>query len=96
MWYPSNFCSVSSACYPCFLQVRPGQCLLTDKPKTFDESRFPEFLADDEAIVRAVNADWLLISERASNVATLGLAAAYSSSEAKGIYMDDNDTFIGR
>ena len=80
------------------MQMRPSQCLIHDKPKTFDESRFAEFLSDDGAIVRAVNADWLLISERRPTADGVSGSDSdvCSSTEAKGVYIGHHDTFVGR
>eukprot|EP00195_Chlamydomonas_chlamydogama_P015241 CAMPEP_0202891454 /NCGR_PEP_ID=MMETSP1392-20130828/1504_1 /ASSEMBLY_ACC=CAM_ASM_000868 /TAXON_ID=225041 /ORGANISM="Chlamydomonas chlamydogama, Strain SAG 11-48b" /LENGTH=662 /DNA_ID=CAMNT_0049575203 /DNA_START=251 /DNA_END=2239 /DNA_ORIENTATION=- len=72
---------------------RAAACRIQDVPRAFKESQFPTFMWDDEAIVRAVNADWLLMTERAS---TCSQADATSTQEAKGIYISDQPAVIGR
>jgi len=39
---------------------RPQYCRLSDKPQGFDAKDFPMFMADDEALLRAARADWVL------------------------------------
>ena len=58
----------------------------------FDEAQFPEFMASDDAILRALNADWLLLTERAS---TNAAADANSSTEAKGVYITERGVAVG-
>lgn len=40
--------------------ARPNACRLGDQPKGFDESDFPLFMRDNDALLRASNAEWLL------------------------------------
>lgn len=42
------------------VEDRPAYCRLTDKPRGFDAADFPMFMADDEALLRAAQADWVL------------------------------------
>lgn len=39
---------------------RAPSCRLSDKPRGFDESQFPLFMRDDDALLRASRAHWLL------------------------------------
>jgi len=39
---------------------RLGSCRLEDQPQGFSESDFPLFMRDDDALLRAARADWLL------------------------------------
>ncbi|GFR49452.1 hypothetical protein Agub_g11512 [Astrephomene gubernaculifera] len=61
---------------------RTAYCSLGDMPKAFPESRFGEFMANDEAIVRALHADWLLVSERAATSTRMVAPAAAAAPEA--------------
>ncbi|KXZ43514.1 hypothetical protein GPECTOR_88g457 [Gonium pectorale] len=80
---------------------RASYCSLGDKPKAFAESRFAEFMADDESIVRSSHADWLLVSERNARVSAAagsssGSTDVNSSVECKGIYIGDTPALVGR
>jgi len=81
---------------------RQAHCRIADQPHGFSERSFPQFMADDAAIVRAARADWLLLTERragsgaSDSNARVDLAAdCTSTSEAKGIYIMDDGSFIG-
>ncbi|KAG1671989.1 hypothetical protein FOA52_013362 [Chlamydomonas sp. UWO 241] len=82
---------------------RVGHCRLNDQPHGFRESSFPQFMASDDAIVQASNAEWLLLSVReagsgtaSSNARVDPCADATSTSEAKGIYITGEPSVIGR
>ena len=40
---------------------RAGYCTLADRPHGFDESEWPTMIADDEALLKASQADWVLV-----------------------------------
>eukprot|EP00798_Chlamydomonas_sp_ICE-L_P013206 gene13206-19041_t len=71
---------------------RVSSCAIDDKPRGFDESSFATFMNDDNAILKAISADWLLLTERASTNAS---ADVNSSCEAKGIYIVDAGSVVG-
>lgn len=48
---------------------RVTYCALADKPRGFNESQFPLFMRDDEALLVAANADWLLAPLDSSSTA---------------------------
>ena len=62
---------------------RPGACRIEDKPKGFSEADFPLFMRDDDALLRAANADWLL--------QVLGAAESQS-----GTVIGDDGVAVGR
>lgn len=55
---------------------RPAQCNLEDKPRGFDEKDFPLFMRDNDALLAATHAHWLLVPQ----VPVASAAAASSSS----------------
>jgi len=40
---------------------RASHCRIDDKPKAFDEKMFDTFMHDEEALLRAANAEWALV-----------------------------------
>ena len=81
---------------------RAAQCRIADQPHGFSERSFPLFMASDEAITRAIKADWLLITQRQPGSGASGSnglvdtrADRTSTTEAKGIYISDADAVIG-
>ncbi|KIZ01704.1 zeaxanthin epoxidase [Monoraphidium neglectum] len=72
---------------------RPGACRITDGLKFFSEKEFELFMRDNDALLRATHARWMLLAER---VPAEGSGAdATSCSEAKGIYLTaDNEAVI--
>lgn len=81
---------------------RAAQCRIADQPHGFSERSFPLFMASDEAITRAIKADWLLITQRQPSSGASGSnglvntrADRTSTTEAKGIYISDADAVIG-
>ncbi|GAX73162.1 hypothetical protein CEUSTIGMA_g615.t1 [Chlamydomonas eustigma] len=82
---------------------RDAHCRIADQPKGFDQSLFPLFMKDDDAVIRASAADWLLITERTPGSAASvrdahvdPFADVTSTSEVKGIMMSDTEAMIGR
>ena len=79
---------------------RLPQCRIHDQPKAFSEAHFPLFMADDDAIIRAAHADFLLVAQRApsSSSSTLRVDAhadVTSTSEVKGVYIGDRPLIAG-
>lgn len=78
---------------------RQACCRIADQPHGFKESSFPLFMQDDEAIVHAARANWMLVTERPMNAARSSLAEIAtdtSTSEAKGIYIGEERAVVGR
>lgn len=82
---------------------RTPQCRIHDQPKAFSESHFPLFMADDEAIVRAAHADWMLVAQRAPGSSSTSSSSSRvdlnadvtSTSEIKGVYIGDRPLIVG-
>jgi zeaxanthin epoxidase len=70
---------------------RAPHCKLGDQPKGFHESQFGRLMRSDEELVSQTRADWLLLAERTSSSGD-----ACSSTEAKGVYISEQPTYIGR
>lgn len=76
---------------------RAAHCRLGDQPRAFSEAHFPAFMADDEAITHAIQADWMLLTERlAGSGASDASADATSTSQVKGIYITGQRAVVGR
>ena len=89
---------------------RAAHCRIADQPHGFSERSFPLFMANDEALIKAARADWLLITEREPSLSLGGSSGSLvgsdasridadadvtSTSEAKGVYISDTETIIG-
>ena len=65
--------------------ARPGACRITDGLKYFTEADFERFMRDNDALLRAAHARWMLLSERPPPAGSG--ADATSCSDAKGAYL---------
>jgi hypothetical protein len=73
--------------------ARPGACRITDGLKYFTEEDFELFMRDNNALLRAAHARWMLLAERPP--APGSGADATSCSDAKGVYLSpDADCVI--
>lgn len=69
---------------------RVPSCRLTDKAQWFEEEQYAQFLVDDEVLVHAAHADWMLVCERGN------AADSTTSVEYKGVYIDEAGSVVGR
>lgn len=76
-------------------EARVPACRLEDKPHGFDHAHFDTYMTDDDALVAATNANWMLVCERPGQGAD-GAAASTSSSLLKGIYIGETPARVGR
>lgn len=71
--------------------ARPGQCRLTDRLKVFTEADFERFMKNDDELLRAAHAKWMLLAERAPSDPA---ADPCSCSDAKGVYLSEEPTLV--
>lgn len=65
---------------------RQPHCRIDEKPKAFHEEEFYKFLVDDEALLKAARADWLLVPANA-----IGRVNAEEEDEYHGNYNVEDD-----
>eukprot|EP00878_Enallax_costatus_P019607 GHUV01020690.1.p1 GENE.GHUV01020690.1~~GHUV01020690.1.p1 ORF type:complete len:262 (+),score=68.55 GHUV01020690.1:75-788(+) len=73
-------------------RARPSSCRIEDRLKVFSESDFATFMRDDQELLRAAHARWMLLCEREPSCDSVD---ATSNSEAKGIYLSSTPAVIG-
>ena len=72
--------------------ARRGSCRLNDGLKYFTEADFATFIADNDKLVRAAHARWMLLTERKPVDPE---ADPTSSSDVKGIYLGEEPAVVG-
>lgn len=71
---------------------RTAYCKLGDEPQGFSESDFPSFMRDDDALLRASLADWMLQPLSAVKKARENLTVDTST----GVVVDNDGILVGR
>ncbi|KAF6258370.1 zeaxanthin epoxidase precursor [Scenedesmus sp. NREL 46B-D3] len=72
--------------------ARPSACRVEDRLKCFSEADFATFLHDDQKLLRAAHARWMLLCEREP---TCDSVDADSNSEAKGVFLSSSPRTLG-